>query len=142
MPGPLSEELFRFLELHIDSVYELELLLFLHRQRDVEWTATAIGRQLQLSPDVVGAALRRLREHDLVESDDGSFQLRAGNGDLGRLIDRLAEAYANYRVRIIAFIYSRDTRGRPDPIQTFADAFRLGHTGRNDDPESGSGGEK
>ena len=139
MPGPLSEEIFRFLELHIESVYELELLLFLHRRRDVEWTAAAIGRQLQLSPDFVNAALRHLRERRLVESRDGSFLLGAENGDLTGLIDRLAEAYALYRVRIIAFIYSRESRGRPDPVRMFAEAFRLRNAGRKDsesDPSS------
>jgi hypothetical protein len=140
MPGPLSEELFRFLELHIDSVYELELLLFLHRRRGLQWTPAAIGHELQLSPDFVGAALRRLRERELVECDDGSFRLRASDGDLTRLIDRLAEAYVEYRVRIIAFIYSRQSRGRQDPIRSFAEAFRLTNAGKKDS-ESGPASE-
>ena len=138
MPSELSEDLFRFLEEHIDSVYQLELLLHLRTKRDRDWTHNAIAEQLHLRPESVRAALDTLCDSGLLQKNQGAYRFSIQNEAQVLLLDRVAQAYSDYRVRIINFIHSSQRLRRRDPIQSFADAFRLGHAGERD-PEDDTG---
>jgi predicted ArsR family transcriptional regulator len=109
VPDALSKELLAFLGEHIDSVYQLELLLFV-RARSAPVSAAAIVRQLYLPPETVDGALRDLVDRGLVVASRHGAEAHyacAPASELAALIDELADAYADYRVRIIAQIYSR-----------------------------------
>jgi hypothetical protein len=116
VPDEPEEDLFRFLEEHIDSVYQLEVLLFLRTMPDRDWTVQAVAEQLHLGSESVHAALDRLCRSGLLERGENSrFCFSVQKEELFRVVDRLARAYSDYRVRIINFIHSserdRDDRG-------------------------------
>lgn len=120
LPGQLQD----FLAQHISSVAQLELLLLLHSTAPRPWTAADLARELRI--DTLGAQAqaddlclrgllacgRQTPVHYWYQPVD---QHRAAGVQL------LADLYADRRVSIISFIYSRPV----DQIKLFADAFRL-----------------
>lgn len=116
------EDVKHFIERHIDSLEELEALLFLHRQPQATFTAETVATALYTNPVSTKAKLRGLSQKDLVElrEQDGTltFQFKA-TSPKARLVDRLAPLYAERRVAVTNIILSK-----PLPnIQAFADAF-------------------
>jgi hypothetical protein len=62
----ISPEVRRFVLERIHSVAQLELLLMLHRDPSVEWTAETAGREMRYPADLAAAELLGLRRAGLV----------------------------------------------------------------------------
>ena len=65
-----------------------------------------------------------LAQRGLLEGDNASpprFRFAPRNPATAALVQQLATDYADRRVSVIELIYAKP----PDPIQSFADAFRL-----------------
>lgn len=111
-----------FIERNIDSLEELEVLLFLHRQPSAAFTAEAVATSLYTNPTSTREKLRGLVQKDLADGHERegtvSYQFKAAS-QKARLVDRLAPLYAERRVAVTNIIISK-----PLPnIQAFADAF-------------------
>lgn len=110
-----------FINDHIDSVMQLELLLLLHRTAPKEWSADAIGRELQLDPALVASELANLCAQGLLVVRDETapvYQYSPRTAAIERGVSGLAKTYATRHVAVISLIYSKQ-------IRIFADAFRL-----------------
>lgn len=110
-----------FVNDHIDSVMQLELLLFLHRTAPKEWSADAIGRELRLDPALVASELVTLCAQGLLAVRDEIapvYQYSPRTAAIASGVSSLAKTYATRHVAVISLIYSKQ-------IRLFADAFRL-----------------
>lgn len=116
------EDVKQFIERNLDSLEELEVLLFLHRQPSAALTAEALATAIYTNPTSTHAKLRALQHKGLVEARESehatTFQYLPSSPK-ARFVDRLATLYAERRVAVTNIIISK-----PLPnIQAFADAF-------------------
>jgi hypothetical protein len=120
----VSPEVRRFLTERIDSAEQLEMLLLLEREPDRQWTALDVSQSIYTVPASATMRLESLVAGGFLSSTGGSdprYQYAPASEELGRQVAGLAEAYRADRVAVIKFIFSKP----PDPMQSFADAFRL-----------------
>ena len=114
----------RFVISNIYSVEQLEILLHLHKNQSLEWSAEATSTALRTNPASTASRLADLHMRRLLTTrQDGRttlFRFSASN-DLKRSVDDLAKYYSSHSSRIIELIYSRPS----ESIQRFADAFRF-----------------
>lgn len=116
------EDIKQFIERNLDSLEELEALLYLHRQPSTASTPEAVATALYTNPTSTREKLRALHHKGLLEMKEeaGStvFQFLPSAAK-ARYVDRLATLYAERRVAVTNIIISK-----PLPnIQAFADAF-------------------
>ncbi|HEY1729873.1 MAG TPA: helix-turn-helix domain-containing protein [Candidatus Baltobacteraceae bacterium] len=112
-------EIESFIAYCIDSVEQVEVLLLLaHAERS--WTIAELSEHLRSSRRSVGLRLVSLVAHGLVARDGVSFRYAASSDD-DALVKRLGTVYEERRSAVIDRIFS----AKRDPLQHFADAFRL-----------------
>lgn len=113
-------ELAAFAREHIGSVWAVELLLLLRRDRERCWTPEDLVRELRASTNLVRDNLAAFQKSGLaVEDDAGCWRYAPAGAVLDGLADRLEAAYRERPVSIINLIAAP-----PDPIQGLADAFK------------------
>jgi hypothetical protein len=123
-PGDGSPEVARFIAEHIDSAEQLEILLLLQRDPDKQWTALDVSQAIYTVPASATMRLESLVAGGFVVSTGGAdprYRYSPGTEQLRAQVEMLAAAYRADRVSVIKLIFSRP----PDPVQSFADAFRL-----------------
>jgi hypothetical protein len=112
----------RFLRGTVRSIWQLELLLLLHRQRARLWTADELVRDLRASMLIVGDALDTLQKAGLVSRNaNDQYQYWPITPELDHLIDEVAAAYAGSPVAVTEAILSAPSSS----VRTFADAFKI-----------------
>jgi hypothetical protein len=125
----LSAEVRRFIEERIDSAEQLEILLLLHREPDRRWSAQDVSQAVYTVPASATLRLESLVSGGLASSTGGAdpqYQYAPSTDALREQVEQLGAAYRADRVAVIKTIFARP----PDPLQSFADAFRL--RGRDD----------
>lgn len=115
----MPEEVRNLIVRHIDSVVQLEALLFLHTRSSEQWDVATVAKRLYAPLSDMAAALAGL-------TDDG-FLLRNGEcyryarrSDRDAAVEALAEAYARFLIPITNLIHSK-----PRHISAFSDAFKF-----------------
>jgi len=111
-----------FLMSHIDSIEKLEVLLLLRARAEREWMASEVALELRITEMSASARMEALTASRLLISD-GARPARcryspADSEDV-RAIAELAAAYAERRVSVITFIFTKPQA----KVQGFADAF-------------------
>lgn len=110
---------------HIDSIVQLDLLLLVYRDPGVSWTAEEAARELRIEAAWTAAQLDQLATRGLFQRGEGPAATYRCASDaapgVAETVARLAQAYADRRVSIIALIYAKPS----DSLRTFADAFRF-----------------
>jgi hypothetical protein len=129
LPAPVRQ----FVIECIDSVEQIEVLMFLREHRAKAWDATAVSRELRSAPESVAKRLKDLQLRKLIVQEslpDLSYRYLPQSEKLGQLVDALAEEYRTRRFTIINLIFSKPA----DALRTFADAFKIkkGDTENND----------
>jgi hypothetical protein len=122
-PAAVTEdEVLAFVGASIASVWELELLLLLHREPERLWNPGEIDRQLRASETIVSLTLRRLVAAQMVaEPGRGLFQYGPANPRLREIVAALDNAYRTNPVSVVKAIL-----GAPDTkLKIFSDAFRF-----------------
>jgi hypothetical protein len=121
----LAKDLQDFLSQHISSVVQLELLLLLHGSSPREWTGDQLAHELRIDPSWARTQADDLCARGLLNCEEAAGQRRyrfsPATPTLQEATDRLARTYADRRVSIISFIYSRPI----DQLKAFAEAFRI-----------------
>ena len=123
----LSQEIKKFISDHIHSIEQLEILLLLHSQPDREFTAAATAQELRIEPDSAAERLAALSGQQMLAvraaggAAEPAYRFAPANAHLHSLVQQLAEAYRQYRVRVITAIFSKPV----DKVRSFADAFKL-----------------
>ena len=124
MPNLIPDDTKHFIVAHIDSIAELEAILFVRNHRDRCWTSQAVGKQLYLSEADTAKVLGKLVDRGFVragEKGSGEYQYQPASRDMARMIDQLAEVYATYLVPVTNLIHRKSRRS----IEGLADAFKF-----------------
>ncbi len=122
MAVTLSLETAEFIRNSFKSVWALELLLLMRRERGREWSVTDLSRELRANDSIVSGILPEFIENGFVsETRKKLFRYKPKRRMLEQLVDRVAEAYAKNRVRVTEEILNAPN----NQIQTFANAFKI-----------------
>jgi hypothetical protein len=100
-------------------VEQLEILLLLFRTRRA-WTAEEVARELRIDPHSAARRLGELAGQRILDEERDRFSF-AANGANERDVLAVSRCYAERRVSVITFIFSRPN----DRLRSFADAFRI-----------------
>ncbi len=120
----LPDTIVRFLNQHIDSVEQLEVLLLLHRAGESAWTAEMVAAALYTQPASAARRLAALRDHRLIElasPEPPSYRYVLDSSEAGEMISTLADTYRERRVAVVTAIASKPMEN----VRAFSDAFRL-----------------
>lgn len=122
MEDSIEDDVATLIRSSIRSVWALELLLLLRRDRRQEWAEWELVRELRGSPALVRDGIAALDAAGLVrECRANAAVYRPRNRCLDELAGKLARAYEQTPVAVVKAIAAA-----PDErIQTFADAFRF-----------------
>lgn len=112
----------RFIQAHIHSVLQLEVLLLL-RGREGAWTPATVAGELRITEQSAELRLQDLHLRSLLalEPSSRSYTYAPVSDDLRGLVDALAECYATTRYTVINTIFSEPG----DRARTLAEAFRF-----------------
>lgn len=119
----ISQDLKTFVKEHIHSVFSLEVLLLLRRERSRSFTASEVANELGIEDDVA-QQLSELTSANLIRTASGDvakYRYAPGDKELESLVDQLAVAYAKQRVPILSLILTEHA----DRIRGFVEAYRL-----------------
>ena len=118
----LSPNVTRFIQSSFRSVWSLELLLLLKRDR-TSWTQADIVDALRASQLVVSQALESLVAAGLVTvGDNGEVKFSPVSDNVGKLIEETEALYAKRPDAVRRLIVAASKPG----LTAFADAFKLG----------------
>ena len=122
--GGIPPEVQRFIAENIDAAEQLDILLLLYRHPERTFTALEVSQAVFTVPSAATLRLEGLLARGLLTSSgtaDPAYSYHPATGELGQRVDQLAAVYQANRVGVIQLLFARP----PDPLQTFADAFRL-----------------
>lgn len=122
------EDLQRFLFEHVESYEELELVVFLRRQRERDWTAEEAGAKLGLSTSACVSALEALEQHGVVVkgATPGSFRYEPYSMEAAARLAQLDAFYRNQRLAVVMLMsVNAIERLRVATLHRFADTLRL-----------------
>lgn len=117
----ISEGLKKFIRQEIQTVFQLEVLLFLHRNQPKSFNIREVADELGFEYDIAEEQLAALVETGILEADESTYRYEPANEQIRNLVDQLAHAYPTQRVLILSLILSE----RPDKIRVFAEAIKL-----------------
>ena len=106
---------------HLSSVWALELLLLVRRERDRGWTVKGLTDELRASLPIVTSVLDAFERSGLVTHDgDGRYRYAPASKLLGEFGDLVERQYRERPVAVINLIVAPEDR-----LQQLADAFRF-----------------
>lgn len=109
-----------FVKASLRSLWALELLLFMRRHRDQDWTVESLVAELRGSRHLVEQLLGDFSRSGLIASAEGRHRFQPAGEATDRLCDRLDVAFRERPIAIAALI------AKPaNNVQAFADAFRI-----------------
>ena len=109
---------------HLDSMAQVEVLLFLHTGRAQGWQAYQVAQELRIQTPAAAEHLETLASNRLATSDDAtpaSYRYDPATPALGEAVENLRVAYNTRPVTLVNALYARPARA----IRSFADAFRI-----------------
>lgn len=119
--GELPGELKQFIAQHIESLAQLEILLYLREHRNREVHPGEIANRLALTSEMTPVILADLARRGFAIKGEAGFRFEPASAEASQLIDVLAHAYRDRRVTVTTEIYSKSL----DTMKTFAEAFRI-----------------
>ncbi|HUJ45668.1 MAG TPA: hypothetical protein VLV55_00945 [Rhizomicrobium sp.] len=115
-------DILAFVGATVKSVWALELLLLVRRERGRAWRMPELVRELRASTLVVAEALQSLKSAGLVATDDaGQVCYRPATEQLDSFVERAQSLYASKPVAVINAIATAPS----EKLRIFAEAFRL-----------------
>jgi hypothetical protein len=110
-----------FVEQHLATGAQVDVLLLLHRERERSWTADAIAQDLHVDGEHAELLLASLADSGLLVREKRAYRYHPRTARLSDEADGFIAAYPSYRVAIIRLIFSKPRRS----LRDFSDAFRL-----------------
>jgi hypothetical protein len=117
----LSRPVQTFLDAHIFSASQLEVLLLLRREPEREVTLAELSRRTALPQSSLGPWLDAFVSRGLLAREDDRYRAAPATPELAEGLDAVADAWARRKTTVTRYIYARSQ----DPLIRFADAFRL-----------------
>lgn len=121
--GSVSESLAAFLQQRLASIEQIEIMLALRGDRTRAWKATEVAHVLRMPPEAAAMRLFLLASAGMLSFEAAGvpqYRYMAGDEHFEATMSELAEAYESDRAAVAAAVGAP-----PDPIRSFADAFRL-----------------
>lgn len=109
---------------HLHSVLDIETLLLLRSRSEVLWSPRDLATALYIAEEAAGEHLRKLHASGLLAAAGGEqpvYRYEPRDTELSMAVDQLVVTYAQRRVRVIEYLYSRPLHS----VRSFAGAFRL-----------------
>lgn len=122
----VTDEVRVFIQAHISSIEQLEVLLLLYREGDRSWTAVTVARELRLHVDSVATRLADLTARGLLDTNADGYRF-SRDASIGTVVSQLARAYSEARVSVINLIFAKPV----DTLRSFADAFKFRGGGKS-----------
>lgn len=124
----LAPDIRNFLRRHIRTVEQLEILLLLRQERSRDWTAPEVFTKVRSSEQSVALRLAQFAEEGLLVTNNtvpATYRYSPRPASMDDVIARAGEAFQSRRVQVLEAIFGGDEASIVDPVQSFADAFRL-----------------
>ena len=122
---PFPEDLIRFMNDHVESIDQLEILRILGEDREKEWDSVALAAEVQSQPQAVRAHLLAMQARGLLVTTARGAGLACrygvGSPELEHMVGQLLQMYKERPVTMIKMVYKR----AKDPLRDFSDAFRI-----------------
>ena len=117
-----EDELLKFVQNSIKSVWALEMLLLFRRERQRAWDAGHLVRELRSSDSAVAEALSGLRNAGFVTATpDGRYHYGAASPELDDIAARIERLYGERPLAMAKAIMSAPN----EKLRIFSDAFKL-----------------
>lgn len=117
----LPQEVRAFVECHLVTGAQADVLLLVHRDADRVWIAGAVGRELRIDGKQAEQLLDRFVTSGLLRREADGYRYEPRTRRLADVADAFVALYPTYRVAIISLIFSKPSGS----IRDFSDAFRL-----------------
>ena len=118
----ISDDAKAFLRAVVRSVWALELLLLLRRQRERAWTVDALTLELRASQTAIRQALPNFRIAGLIQDEaDETIRYSPATAQLDTLVQEIASEYGSRPFAILNEILAP----RESNVEQFARAFRI-----------------
>lgn len=121
----LPDDVARFIVDHIESVEALEALLLLHSAAARAWSAADVARESRTNEWSAQMHLDYLARHGLLQALGGDPPRFQAEPRASGAVAQLRRVYQDRRVAVITLIYTKPEEAAVDPVQAFADAFKL-----------------
>lgn len=112
----LSKKAQDFIRLHIQTVWQLELLL-LFKRNHYPLTVREASRCLYMTPLVIEPGLTHFVNAGILQKSGTEQFAYAPSGAVADAIDETARLYKERRTTVVNFIYSLPVPGRCDAVQ-------------------------
>jgi hypothetical protein len=112
-PNPVKN----FINEHVHSIAQLDVLVTLHNDPRVAWTSEQIAHRLYLRPQITHELLIDLVHRGFVTQGDGGFRYEPADDSVRGAIDQLAGLYQQRRVAVIAEIFAKPPGSVPPTLR-------------------------
>lgn len=116
-----EDEVLAFVQTSIKSVWALEVLLLLRRERQRAWSTQDLVLELRSSEAAVTEALSGLRALGAVAAEPAGFRYQPSSAELDRVCGSIEQLYATKPLAVAKAIMSAPS----DKLRLFADSFKL-----------------
>jgi len=127
--GVIPEDARQFLIRQIDSIAQLEGLLWLRAHAGEAWDASALARHLYIAGDEAAAVLALEALRGLAAAEDGTdpprYAYRPETAEHDAMVSRIDDLYRRYLIPVTNLIHAKPPDKSKSRIEAFADAFRL-----------------
>ncbi len=110
--GVIPEKVRQFIFEKIDSVEQLEILLFLRLQAQKEWAPEDISKEFRSSLQSVVGRLKSLEKIHMVGHFGSSYRYEAQTEETENMLEALDENYKKRRQKILELIFSPTKKAR------------------------------
>jgi DNA-binding MarR family transcriptional regulator len=108
----LPEDVRELIQRYIDTVAQLETLLFLRAHSEDGWDVSTIARRIYTSESEIARAVERLNTDGFLRCSAGRYTFECSD-ELRRKVDRLEAAYQKFLIPITRLIH-HNLRPFPD----------------------------
>lgn len=127
MDADFSPPVKQFIDEHIHSVAQLEVLLALHQNPDALWTIEQVTSRFYFQPQMANELLIDLVRRGLVAQQGAAFRYAPADTAIAPLIDELAKLYRERRVAVTSRIFSKPAGSDPKFPRKFGSCESPGH---------------
>src|SRR5687768_9784920 len=120
----IPEELKQFIFASFESMDQLRILLLLQASPERDWSILAMSTNLYLRPELAQKGLDTLQRKGFVvvhDQSDPHYRYQPASTALEQMVQAVVMLDQTRPVTLIKLIYARPQ----DPLQSFADAFKL-----------------
>ncbi len=117
----LPEDIQTFIRKNFDSVEQLSVLAFLCSHDDRAWNVEELSRELRSSPASIRRRLSGLMQRHLVSVNVQGYAYDPSER-IDAIVSRVLQFFRERPTTVIEVIFASG----PDPLRSFADAFKLG----------------